>query len=357
MSAAPCRTDREYVSWLRCPACRGRLSEGTSVLSCPACKKAYNIRNGIPCFIEARYDFDKKCQGLADEIIRAARDSSLDEAVRGLGGSSWYDSVGRGCAVALADIGRDSVVLDIGAGTGPLSFAAAPLVRQVISLDATFSFVEFMRIRADEEGLKNVLPVYSDLKNIPLDHGSADLVILNGVLEWLPAFYGGGGPEEVQIECLRHINRYLKPGGMIYLAIENRFGLKYWFGAKDEHTGLRWVTVLPRPLADLYHIIRHRAPYRNYTHSPSGLRRLFDRSGFDAVRMYTPVPDYRNIRYLIDFSGMGPAEFLRDVVFMTDGARFESVDRRAFGPAGWFIMKVFKQGAGSSIIAIAAKRA
>ena len=36
---------------------------------------------------------------------------------------------------------------------------------------------------------------------------------------------------------LKKAKSYLKPGGKLIIAIENKFGIKYWAGATEDHTG------------------------------------------------------------------------------------------------------------------------
>ena len=40
--------------------------------------------------------------------------------------------------------------------------------------------------------------------------------------------------------CSRKAREYLKPGRQLIIAIENKYGLKYWAGAKEDHTGVEF---------------------------------------------------------------------------------------------------------------------
>ena len=61
-----------------------------------------------------------------------------------------------------------------------------------------------------------------------------DVITLIGVLEYAGSYIDSDNPYEDFIKTLK---THLKPNGRIIIAIENRFGLKYWEGAKEDHTG------------------------------------------------------------------------------------------------------------------------
>ena len=79
-----------------------------------------------------------------------------------------------------------------------------------------------------------------------------DLVCCIGVLEWVPKFQGGD-PRKVQLAFLRRMRSTLRPGGKCYVGIENRLGLKYFMGGRDDHTGQRNVGVFDQTLAAAKH--------------------------------------------------------------------------------------------------------
>lgn len=39
-------------------------------------------------------------------------------------------------------------------------------------------------------------------------------------------------------DFLKKIKQLLKPNGKLLIAIENQYGLKYWCGAREDHTGI-----------------------------------------------------------------------------------------------------------------------
>lgn len=175
-------------------------------------------------------------------------------------------------------------ILEVGAGLGGIS---AKLARNfpVVALEGVAERATFLALRGRQDGLENLMVVRGDLNHLGLAAGQFDAVILNGVLEWVPVGDRSAAPRQVQLRFLRQIRELLTPGGMIYLAIENRFGLPQLRGALD-HSGLRYTSLLPRPLARAicrlrgggYRSLENR-DYRTYTYSSFGYRRLFRQAG------------------------------------------------------------------------------
>jgi hypothetical protein len=84
------------------------------------------------------------------------------------------------------------------------------------------------------------------------------------------------------------------------VAIENRYALESLVGLRDTHTGLRWVTAMPRALANFVSRVRKQEPYRTYLYSRGGYERLFRRAGFGAVRVLDLVSSYNDYDFVVD---------------------------------------------------------
>ena len=61
-----------------------------------------------------------------------------------------------------------------------------------------------------------------------------DYITLIGVLEYAGYYTDDEHPFEA---FLKKISGYLKEDGKLLIAIENKFGLKYWAGSREDHTG------------------------------------------------------------------------------------------------------------------------
>jgi ArsR family transcriptional regulator len=104
-------------------------------------------------------------------------------------------------AALAALAGPDWVVGDLGCGTGQVSAALAPFVRQVVAVDASGAMLQAARKRLREFG--NVELRRGELEALPIDAGRLDAATLMLVLHHVPQ------PEAALVEMAR----VLRPGG------------------------------------------------------------------------------------------------------------------------------------------------
>ena len=107
----------------------------------------------------------------------------------------------------LADPSVDDRVVDLGAGTGLLALALAPIVAEVTAVDISWRMVERLRERADTGGVHNVVPIVADLRTLPLADASTTLVVSNYAFHHLD----DAGKELALAEA----RRVLEPGGRL----------------------------------------------------------------------------------------------------------------------------------------------
>lgn len=218
-----------------------------------------------------------------------------------------------------------TVSLDVGAGWGAISFGLAPHVRRHYALERVPERLEFIAIRKLQDGVENVVPLCADLHAVPLLPASLDLVAVNGVLEWAglvdPERAPHRAPREpgvLQEAFLRQLCLLLRPGGRLYVGIENRYGRLFWRGTPD-HQGLRYTSLMPRALARAYSRWRAaRSPrtfvtesdYRTWTYSLRGTRQLLERCGFQDVEAYAVVPGYNAPMQIVPLADPGAFLYL-----------------------------------------------
>jgi arsenite methyltransferase len=90
---------------------------------------------------------------------------------------------------AVAPIGRDAVVLDIGCGAGTDLLLAAQRIGpngHAIGVDMTGDMRERAMSGAEECGLTNVDVRDGDATNLPVEDSTVDVVMSNGVLNLVP---------------------------------------------------------------------------------------------------------------------------------------------------------------------------
>jgi SAM-dependent methyltransferase len=103
-------------------------------------------------------------------------------------------------------------VIDVGAGTGRLAFAAAPLAKVVFAVEPVANLRDYMRAKALGRGLSNLYPVDGLITAIPFPAGFAHVTLGGHVF--------GDDPEEEYAELLR----VTQPGGTIVLLPGNNDG-------------------------------------------------------------------------------------------------------------------------------------
>jgi SAM-dependent methyltransferase len=291
--------------WIACPECSGRFNQGSSRLRCVGCGREWPIIDGVPHFVaDFPYWGEMPLQQMR-EVNRAAAVGSWRSALTDSADPAVQRAAGmilnleRANWQWLVDLPRESRVLDVGAGTGTNSHALGCNFNEVVALEPVLERVEFMRHRFSQERLSNVKLVRSSLWTLPFQPGSFDLIAMNGVLEWVPEGRSED-PRELQELALTNMLKLLRPGGILYVGIENRACPEYLLGYLDPHCRLPFVTLLPRPLAHWYarrHGRQH--GYRNYLYSSAGYQKLLRKVGFEDTDVYAALPSYNHPRYFM----------------------------------------------------------
>ena len=161
-------------------------------------------------------------------------------------------------------------VLDLGCGSGDISTAIDASGAKLTATDLNPNNLRRTRGRLQADSEPTLCA--SSALSLPFSASQFDLVLLNGVLEWVGKANFEENPEVCQLQALQEVYRTLKPGGSLYVAIENRY-YPYWL-LGDPHIALPLVAVLPRRLADLIHRALRGSPYVTYIHSaPESCRR------------------------------------------------------------------------------------
>ena len=312
--------DTSYI----CPEDRTSLVLEDSTLVCQLCKTSYEIDDGIPVFAEKRGYWSNVSQETMRRVIELS-DSSGDwrtvlkdqipECERHI------SPLFRGDIHTVLPISQNSIVLDAGSMWGGITLPLAQFCHTIYAVDQTWESLKYLEVRAKQESLHNIIPVESSIAKLPFESAKFDLVILNGVLEWLAteedvvlerdwdnastkvlSEIKGVNPELMQLAGLKELNRVLKDDGSIYIAIENRIGLQYLAGYPDDHVNIRFVSFLPRFLADFVTRKVKNHPYRTYLYSPNKLKKLVERAGFKHVELYSSYPHYNIISRLTPFT-------------------------------------------------------
>jgi len=174
------------------------------------------------------------------------------------------------------DFDNKASLLEIGAGCGALTGLFARKVKNVTAIELSKRRSEIIYHRYKD--FFNIEIIVGNLNDIVLDT-KFDYVTLIGVLEYAARFTPGKEPFKIFLD---NIKQYLKDDGTLLIAIENKFGLKYWAGAREDHTG------------KFFESIEGYSPYTQIrTFGKIELEELLRSVGFKFLNFYYPMPDYK----------------------------------------------------------------
>ncbi len=168
-------------------------------------------------------------------------------------------------------------VLEIGSGCGAMSRFLGETFGTVVAVEGSQRRARIGRLRT--RGMGNVHVVCAPFQELHFER-KFDVVVVVGVLEYAASF--GGDAADPYRDFLRRCRESLTDSGTMALAIENQFGLKYFAGMGEDHTG--------KPFDGLegYPSARNAARTFGRVQLEAMIREQFDRVDF-----YYPFPDYK----------------------------------------------------------------
>lgn len=196
-------------------------------------------------------------------------------------------------------------VLEIGAGCGAITGMLCEKVDQVtcVELSQRRALINAYRNQHRE----NLQIHVGDFNQIHFDE-KYDYITLIGVLEYASSFSSESDP---YLSFLKKVKTLLKPGGKLMIAIENKYGLKYWAGAKEDHTGRVF-----HGIEDYYNNNSVR------TFSKLEMETMLQNSDFSDVEYFYPMPDYKLPLQIFSDKQLPKVGELRGLISNFDQERF-----------------------------------
>ncbi|MDO5134835.1 MAG: class I SAM-dependent methyltransferase [Eubacteriales bacterium] len=220
---------------------------------------------------------------IEDEMLEIAKSTDPSQFNRVIGEKkSWpilyhFSHIRENILSWLPFTGKESV-LEIGSGCGAVTGALLRGAGEVTCIDLSMKRSEINAWRhRDQENLTIHVGNFQDIeKKLTKTY---DYITLIGVFEYGEAYIQSQDP---YVDFLRIIRKRLKPGGKILIAIENRFGLKYWAGCTEDHFGTLFEGLEGYPTTEGVK-----------TFTKKELLRLLQRAGDLKSTWYYPFPDYK----------------------------------------------------------------
>lgn len=220
---------------------------------------------------------------IEDELLNIVKDydsSQYDDVI--LDKNSWavlyHLSKQRENILTWYPFQKEASVLEIGAGCGAVTGALLDRVDTVtaVELSKRRSLINASRHQNNANleiivGNFNTIEKYLEKKY--------DYITLIGVFEYAEMYMGCSSP---YITFLDKINEHLNEGGKILIAIENRMGLKYLAGCREDHVGKYFEGI--EGYSDTKGV---------KTFSKQELELLFSQAGYTKYQFYYPYPDYK----------------------------------------------------------------
>lgn len=230
----------------------------------------------------------------SQEIQRAIKDWPTE----------YHLSLARSNLLRGFDLSRFTSVLEIGCGCGAITRQLGEQGLSVTALDGSFQRAAVTRARCRD--LPKVKVVCENFESFE-DSKRYDLVTLIGVLEYAPAFITSESPFE---DMLRRARSFLKPDGVLVIAIENLLGLKYFAGHEEDHVG--------KPYWGIQGLYQ---PSAARTLGRVQMDQLLEGVGFTSRSYYYPFPDYKIPEVIVSEGGVRHPTFKPTDVVAAQDAR------------------------------------
>jgi len=172
---------------------------------------------------------------------------------------------------------KGETLLEIGAGCGALTGMFCEKLKKVVAVELSRKRSEIIEQRCrDNRNLEILVGNFDDM----IFPESFDYVTLIGVLEYAKNFIRA---DQQYHHLLQKVGNILNPDGRLIIAIENKYGLKYWAGSREDHTA---------GFFDGIEGYMHQRGIQE-TFGKREIVDLLNLSGFAHLQFYYPHPDYK----------------------------------------------------------------
>lgn len=175
-------------------------------------------------------------------------------------------------------VDKSHKVLEIGSGCGAITDKLSQKAGEVTCVDLSSKRSHINAYRnQDRDNITIHVGNFSDIEpELPCDY---DYVCLIGVFEYGQSYISSQTPYE---DFMKIMLKHVKEGGRLVIAIENKLGLKYFAGCKEDHVGEYFSGLEGYPDGGSAR-----------TFSRPGLEKIMKSCGVKEYHFYYPYPDYK----------------------------------------------------------------
>ncbi len=209
---------------------------------------------------------------------------------------------------------KGASVLEIGAGMGAITSSLCDKADRVVCVELSKRRATAIANRNRER--ENLEIIVGNLNDVHFDE-KFDYITLIGVLEYANLYTYTENP---YIDFLNSIKKFLKKDGKLLIAIENKLGMKYFAGAPEDHTCIKYDGIIG---------------YANkkgiQTFGKQELKALLSEVGLKYTKFYYPLPDYKLPNKIFSDEYLPNENTIQDYqVYYYEGTKIEFDEKKAY---------------------------
>lgn len=171
---------------------------------------------------------------------------------------------------------QDDEILEIGGNLGELTSMFCKITKHVTTIEPNAINAEEISKKCEKEN--NLELIIDNFKNIELEK-QYDKIILIGIISRIKEIFG----ENISLEqIIKKLEKNLKQGGRFIIAIDNKFGLRYFAGNPENILNKKFISLIGY----------NNEQEKIETFTKKKLEKLFIKLGYK-YNFYYPLPDYK----------------------------------------------------------------
>ncbi len=209
---------------------------------------------------------------------------------------------------------KGASVLEIGAGMGAITSTLCEKAERVVCVELSKRRATAIANRNQEK--ENLEIIVGNLNDVQFTE-KFDYITLIGVLEYANLYTH---TEHPYIDFLQYIKKFLKKDGKLLIAIENKFGMKYFAGAPEDHTSIKYDG-----------IVGYANKQGVQTFGKQELKKMLQQVGLNHTKFYYPLPDYKLPNKLFSDDYLPNEQTIQDyTIYYYEGTKIEFDEKKAY---------------------------